>query len=435
MQISGDLTLWLKSEGGTGQLKLETGEMVRALVKDVTSEQVVLLIKGQSVEAKAEADLVPGQRIQLKVQDNIDGRIVFQLLEGEGDSATGSSFGRISAEGFLARLGLALSENNILLAQALLEAGIDGISKEDIQLLARLLGANANKNDALALVQLFQKNLPLKNNHISSLASFLQHFNANATDGLGGKEAATVGLTDMLSFLDKGSELGDQLVINTKDGAKIGQKLSELVTKLGLEHEAVLQKSDLNSLTSLTKTMPSVKEALLSLLQGQELPVIPNPEVLEAARFLLQSITGLQIMNLGTAEEMQFYLMGWLNSGELNERENPFFLSFFQNKSGGQGPGDPAYQIMVKTGTPRLGSILSELRFFRNRVTIETTVDNSYTQKFFNQYQDKLIAMMEDLPWTVHILPCRLAEKPEIQQNWIHEYIKPSTAQNIDFLL
>lgn len=431
MQISRDLTFWLKSEGSTGQLKLETGEMVKALVKDVTSEQVVLLIRGQSITAKTETDLIPGQRVQLKVQDNIDGKIVFQMVEGKEDAAAQGFFGRVSAESFLTRFGLSLTENNILMAQALLETGTQGISKEEIQFLARLLGNNANKNDALALVQLYQKGLPLKNSHVLSLANFFQVFNTSDQDGL----LFNSQLDKMLALLERGNELSQKLVFSSKDGQNMGQKLRELPARLGLEYEANIQKGDLNNISSITKNMPSAKEALLLLSQGQELPVVPSPELLETARFLLQSLTGLQLMNLGQTEEMRLYLMGWLGFDEINKEQNPFFLSFFQNKGEGQGPGDPAHQIMIKTSTPRLGSILSEIRFFGNKVSVEVTVDNAVTQKVFNEYQDKLAEMMSDLPWKVRILPCRLEEKTGTQQSWLQEYIEPSIPQNIDIRL
>jgi hypothetical protein len=182
-----------------------------------------------------------------------------------------------------------------------------------------------------------------------------------------------------------------------------------------------------------TVKITTVKEVLLNLLQLQTVEGTQTSESLLAARTLLQVLTGLQLLHLGQGEQGQLYLMGWLNwFGELEN--SPFFLSFFQDEKGGSGPGEPSRQIMLKTYTPRLGSIIADLRFFRRQLTVQVAVDNEPAQKVFNRYTDKLLAMMEGLPWMVQVLPCRLSEPRETGQ-WLQQYVEPITPQTLDVRL
>jgi hypothetical protein len=444
IQIYGDLaTLW-SNQPMTTALRLQAGETVRAVVRDVTDQEVILLIRGQQVPAQTDTQLEVGQRVNLRVQEVRDGRVVFQVVQEDIAQGQVQSGSRTPAEALLFRHGLTATSGNLLLAQTLLETGKGDISKEGLLFLSRALSSNPSPTEVQTLVQLFAKDLPLSKGHVAALETFVQTFMENNLSFTGAGEGQS--LAKAMASFPEGAKLLEGLSIAFgENGKEIAGKLAQFQERLGLNYEFNLR----NELEGQPKVSVSpaanpgdsqetvknlsVKEALLNLLQLQAAEGTQTSENIQAARTLLQVLTGLQLLHLGQGEQGQLYLMGWLNwFGELEN--SPFFLSFFQDEKGGSGPGEPSRQVMLKTYTPRLGSIMADLRFFRGQLTVQVAVDNVQAQKVFNRYAGKLLAMMEDLPWRVQVLPCRLSEPREAGQ-WLQQYVEPITPQTLDVRL
>lgn len=445
IQITGDLaTLW-SNQPATGVIRLQAGEMVRAVVRDVTAQEVVLLIRGQQVKAQTDTQLEPGQRVNLRVQDVKDGRVVFQVVREDVAQGSISSGKSAPGEVLLARHGLPATPGNLLLAQTLLETGKGDISKEGLLFLSRALSSNSTLTEIQALVQLFAKGLPTNQSHVSPLEAFIKAFDNNNSSFTG--PGVGQSLASALASLPEGARLLESLSISFgENGKEIAGKLAQLQERLGLDYEFNLR-SKLEGQPRVSVSPSSnpsdsqeavknttAKEVLLNLLQLQAVEGTQTPENLQAARTLLQILTGLQLLHLGQGEQGQLYLMGWLNWSKGLEN-SPFFLSFFQNEQGGSGPGEPSRQVMLKTFTPRLGAILADLRFFRGQLTVQVAVDNVAAQKVFNRYTHKLLAMMEDLPWRVQVLPCRLSEPHEQEGQWLQQYVEPIIPQTLDVRL
>lgn len=449
--VTGDMTPLGIIQSGKSAIRLHSGEMVRALVKDVTNQEVVLIIHGHQVEAFTDVPLKAGERLDLQVVGLKKGRMVFQVVQDNTPGSYGQAAPQLTAEGLLVRHGLSLSPGNLLLAQTLLDNGVLHISKETLVYLSKMLTANPSREEAQALVQLFSKGQPVYQSRIAALQALIELF-ANET-AFSRSAENSVGLNRLIGnlsmdvktnlpaevFLRAASEnnpnLWSELTISLgEERQALAGKLAALATRLGLDYESQLPERlepPVNRADHQMRTgNPSLKEILLQY----EATVNPqSPETGLAVRSLLQVLTGLQLLHLGQAEQGYIYLMGWLNWQEGLDA-SPFFLSFFQDPKGGQGPGEPGRQVMLKTRTPRLGSILGELRFFGNYLSVQLTVESVEAQKAFNRYIARLAAMMEDLPWTVHILPCKLAGKRE-KSKWWHRFVEPSIPQRLDVRL
>lgn len=438
IQVTGNSSFLWSTQPATGVIRLQAGETVRAFVRNVTDQEVLLLIRGQQIQARTDTRLQPGQQVTLRVQELLEGRVVFQVIQEETAQGQLGATRSTPAEALLARQGLQATPGNLLLAQALLDSGKGDIPREQLLLLSRFMGTDPSPTRVLALIQLVSKGLPLTNSPLAAMESFTEVF--------AGKNSQNTGLA-LLASLPGGGELAEGLSVVFGEGSKqIAAKLAQVQEKLGIRHEALLRESMETLLKNPGRSAgapegsqavaknTTVKELLLNLLNtAQALEINQSPENLQAARTLLQVLTGLQLLHLGQGEQGQLYLMGWLQwPGGLEE--NPFFLSFFQDEQGGRGPGEPSRQVMLKTFTPRLGSILADMRFFGRHLTIQVAVENATAQKAFNRYTAQLLTMMEGLPWQVQVLPCRLMEEKKTGQ-WLREYVEPVTSQRLDVRL
>jgi len=138
------------------------------------------------------------------------------------------------------------------------------------------------------------------------------------------------------------------------------------------------------------------------------------------ARALLQVLTGLQLLHVHFPVETgsSLHLLGWLS---LPQGVAPFFLSFSETDDKEEGAGKKTLrQVYVHTITPGLGRVLTELRLVESYLTCGVTVEKEETQKVVNGHRERLQKMLQDLPWPVIILPCRLAGPRIIQENWLN---------------
>lgn len=449
--ITGDISPLGIIQSGKSAIQLHSGEIVRALVKDVTNQEAVLIIRGHQVEAVTDVPLKAGERLDLQVVELKEGRVVFRVVQENTPGFHGQPASQLTAEGLLLRHGLTPSAGNLLLAQALLDNGVVHITKESLVFLSKMLTVNPSREEVQALVQLFSRGQPIHQSRVTALQALIELFtNETAFSRSTGGSVALNRLIGNISMDAKTNmpaeaffraatkdspNLWSELTVSLGEEKQlVAGKLAALSTRLGLNYESQLPERldpSINRADDQFRALnPSLKEILL---QHEATPGTQSPETGQAVRSLLQVITGLQLLHLGQAEQGQIYLMGWLNWQDGLEA-SPFFLSFFQDPKGGLGPGEPSRQVMIKTHTPRLGSILGELRFFGNYLSVQLAVETTEAQKAFNRYAPELAAMMEDLPWTVHILPCRLAGKQE-KSKWWHAFVEPSIPQRLDVRL
>lgn len=449
--ITGEISPLGIIQSGKSAIQLHSGETVRALVKDVTNQEVVLLIRGHQVEAVTDVPLRAGERLNLQVVEIKEGRMVFQVVQENPPAFHGTASPQLTAEGLLNRHGLNSSPGNLLLAQTLLDNGLVHIPREALVYLSKMLTANPSREEVQALVQLFSKGQPVHHSRVTALQALIELFtndtafsrslaNSGAFNRWNGNlpMGANTNMPAELLFkaAAKGSpNLWSELTISLgEEKQPVAEKLAALPTRLGLDYESQLP-DRLNPPVNrgdgqIRDVAPSLKEILL---QYEATANPQSPETGQAVRSLIQVLTGLQLLHLGQADQGYVYLMGWMNWQDGIEA-SPFFLSFFQDPRGGQGPGEPGRQVMLKTQTPRLGSILGELRIFGNYLSVQFAVETVETQTAFNRYAPQLATMMEDLPWTVHILPCRLASKQE-KSKWWDQFVEPAVPQRLDVRL
>lgn len=431
MQVIGDLnSLIIGSSRGTSTISLQAGEIVSAFVKDVTNQEALLLIRGQSIPARLEAPLQPGQRVSLRVQEIGENRIVFQQVREAGIRMSPRGFQPSPGEIFLQRHGMPLTNGNLLLAEALIAAGKENVSPEELTLLSRILGSNPTPSQVEGLVHLFTRGQPFQSSHVLPMENVMDAFAGNLIPDLkltGDNQL----LIQALMTMAGGKELLEGLTISLGED-NIAHKLSQLQEKLGLDHEMRMETLVKEGKPLETRELPSAKESLLSLLGGEGKL---SPEATNQARTLLSIITGLQLLHGGQTEQGQVFLMGWLNWGGENQDQSPFFLSFFQNEKGGQGPGEPTRQVMIKTNTPSLGSILANVRIYGDYLSVEIGVEKPETQKVFNQYKNKLAEMLADLPWRIQILPCRLQTGEKKEEIRFKNFAQPANHQRVDIRL
>lgn len=447
--VIGDSTPVGIIQSGNTLVELRAGEVVRALVRDVTHQEVVLMIRGHRVEAQTQVPLKAGETVNLQVVELGEGRMVFQLVPDQPAGTGGDVPARLTPEALLWRHHLPQSPGHVLLARALLANGIGDIGKESFLLLGRLLSGNPSPGEVQALVRLFAQGQGLQQSHAAALQALMQLFAGEAGEKAGfqgGQQASNISvLAESLAQRLGGGipkEVPAQLLAELsitagEEGA--GAKLAALPGRLGLDYEARLLAGGLDRATVPQAGDPSrvehlsLKEILLQVVQGETAGQGQPGEAMPALKHLLQVLTGLQLLHLGHTEAGHSYVMGWLHWPQRSE-SSPFFLSFFQDPSGGTGPGEPGRQVMIKTQTPRLGDILGDLRLYGHYLSVQLAVETKEAQKAFNQYMPDLAAMLEGLPWRVHILPCRLVGKEE-KDDWWQKFVEPAVPQRLDVRL
>lgn len=443
--IGGDGTPVGIIQSGKALLELKAGEVVRALVRDVTNQEVVLLIRGHRVEAQTQVPLRPGERVNLQVVELKEGKMVLQLVPAApGEGEEGGS--RLTPEALLERYGLPRTPAHLLLAQGLLAHGRGEISRDGFLLLARLLGPQPTPGEVQVLVRLYAQGQDVQPSHGNALQALMRFFAGEAVGQAGGSPGPfeMTALAENLARALEGwlppetlSRVLAGLSMTPGEG-ETAAKLAALAGRLGLDYEARLlggggERAAPQGEEQVRGEDHSLKEILLKAVQAETSGRVPGGEGMTAVKHLLQVLTGLQLLHLGQAAAGHQYLLGWLHWPERQE-SSPFFLSFFQDPQGGGGPGEPGRQVLIKTQTPRLGAILGELRFFGSFLSVQLSVETREAQKACNRYAPELAAMLEDLPWRVQVLPCRLVEKQE-KDRWWQQFVEPSPLHRVDVLL
>lgn len=130
------------------QLTFAQGDVLRGVVQDVSKDGVAqLLIKGQLIEALAEADIKAGQSLYLLVEEVRTGRVSLKLLTPESISR----MEQINLAAQLQEMGVSPREETIKLARVLLDhhLPVTRASLADAQQILHRLGPASPQNLAL----------------------------------------------------------------------------------------------------------------------------------------------------------------------------------------------------------------------------------------------------------------------------------------------
>lgn len=160
---------------------------------------------------------------------------------------------------------------------------------------------------------------------------------------------------------------------------------------------------------------------MLALVQGD------SPELTPELQVLLAKITGLQILHAGM---WSLHCMGWLH---LPGRDPPFFLSVQEEDRGGGTGGDRYWEVVVFTRLPHLGPVVFELHRGGDRLTCIMTVEKDDARLLLEECRQRLLEALQDLPWQVQILPCRLRGTGTVREDWLRRIIlPPPTGPQVD---
>lgn len=155
------------------EIVFKQGEILRGVVQEIGKDGAsLLLINGQIMEATAEAEIQPGQLLQLLVEEVRPGRISLKVLTAEALQKIESS--NLAAK--LQAIGITPREDNLIVARSLLANNLPVNPKtmgDAVKLLNRLGGLTA---DNLNLSVLAVKNsLPASPAIILRLATFFKN--------------------------------------------------------------------------------------------------------------------------------------------------------------------------------------------------------------------------------------------------------------------
>ncbi|MBI2941021.1 MAG: flagellar hook-length control protein FliK [Chloroflexi bacterium] len=194
-----DVTLTPRIGEGVADLGLTVDQTVEGRVVQSTDNRALIRLAGRELLAQTRATLQPGELVQLQVRDVRPDRVILQIVgRGEGQGTL-----RALGEADLARLlegqGLVPGRDNLLIARALIGAGLP----IDRQVMERLAGelARAGGNpeaDADTAAYLRARNLPITQATLALARAHLARPNALAED------IRTIGqqLTVLLDTLD-----------------------------------------------------------------------------------------------------------------------------------------------------------------------------------------------------------------------------------------
>lgn len=133
----------------------------------------------------------------------------------------------------------------------------------------------------------------------------------------------------------------------------------------------------------------------------------------------VDTITGLQLLQAAAGSEQSYWdmhLLGWLF---FPGAEAPWLMSARVPEPDGSGGGDRAQEVIFFTSPPIMGGVLVELRRWDDVMTASLTVEKESTRDLVEAERSRLVRSLEDLPYQVNVLPCRLYSGPSLRESWL----------------
>lgn len=395
-------------------LPWRTGQILRARVLETGRENVILFLAGRKLRVQSEVPLEKGQELQLLVVGKGQGGgLILRVIKSSSAGTHRPDLARVDR--LLGEMGVETTPANIRLAAELIRQGF-AVTPDTLTLLGRALGRrDPSPAEAMVLVWLWGRGLPLKDSLVKPLVSLFQETAPDLLQALFSALAARQG---------EGRQILQQLLFSpSREGGRVLQDLPHLV---GIDYEAFLgstlsSREDGEEVSTggagadvrLLVGKKSLKSFLLALGQGDrgELPV-------ELNKGLLAKITGLQLLMAGP---WSLHSMGWL---DLPGQAPPFFLSVQEEEKGGGGGKERCLDVVLFLPLPTLGPVLVELRC-GSVLVLSLTVEKERARRVLDGYRQRLLAAMEDLPWQVQVLPCRIRKAGTVQEAWLRRLISP----------
>lgn len=419
-------------------LQFKDGQVLNALVKDVTQGEVILLIQGTRVKARADVSLVTGQLLPVQVErSEIDGRFLLKIIPSVQSGGAARAGGVISQ--LLTDFGLGNGPNELLLVEKMIELGVP-VTAQGVKFLSKVAGAAPlSPWEAMAMVRLWSRGLPVTGDSVRLLASLLGQAKENCLSqllaGLETLIGRSPGKAELNSQVQMVNRLFQQTVFLVQDSQnQTAAKLNMLRQVLGFDYESLLAKEvmgegasgqDRPSLAEESNKLlflSRLKPALLALTE--ELDQAGHYAVAEKARALADMVTGVQLLNAGQHQfnHVAVHLLGWLL---FSEGDSPFFLTVEQF-SGRQSVSreENGIKVFLYTETPRLNQVLAELHLCGQWLTCGLTVQLPEVRDLMDDHKDELLAALQVLPWHVQVLPCRLAVKQPVREMWLRQLIR-----------
>ncbi|NLK01112.1 MAG: hypothetical protein GX318_07740, partial [Clostridia bacterium] len=221
-------------------------------------------------------------------------------------------------------------------------------------------------------------------------------------------------------------------ILDTDGRETIGDKLINLVKRLGLDHEQSLLRPGGN-IDQGQRT--SLKQELLGFFQSQDGKGTAVKG--DTALNLLGEITGLQLLNIAEQQntlETTFFLGNWmLTPGK--EELHPLYLKI--KKYGGRDgsiQGEDAFQILFFINTQNLGQVICRLTLGKEHLTCGFTTRGMKEKDIIDNNLNILKKGLEKLPWKVALFPTKIESQENIQATLQEEFfeISPGIARSLD---
>ncbi len=145
----------------------------------------------------------------------------------------------------------------------------------------------------------------------------------------------------------------------------------------------------------------------------------------------VDTITGLQLLQAAAGSEQSYWdmhLLGWLF---FPQAEAPWLMSARVPEPQGS-EGDRAQEVIFFTSPPYLGGVLVELRRWDDVMTVSLTVEKERSRDLAESQRPHLVRSLEDLPFQVNVLPCRLYSGPSLRESWLRRVMGQTRWRQMD---
>ncbi len=413
---------------------LKTGEIFSALVKYSREGSALLLAKGIKIPVKTEVPLSSGSRIALTVMGfDETGRVILKVLSGS-QNTSGTAPDSLMKETLL-KAGVHDMELGYRVLKEVREQGVK-MGGNDLHLLLKNAGqVGVLPRQAGPLVWLWARGIPLSAETLKAAEAlyetFTLRFNPERNFMLTDKTMKILGGSGRLSLQLK--EAGNSLIFSQSEGTSaVAQKLASLFDNLGLGYErsiALLKPGTPEQMRSqIFEGKPALKPLLLWLFSRAE----QKGEVNKGLERWVERLTGLQLLNVSGSrpEEQNIFLQGWI---QFLQEEKPFWLKISQEKNH-EAPEEEQnnLKIIIFLTTPNLGQVTANMRYYRNTMLCEITVEKATIKPVVDKLLPDLEARLRQIHPEASMLPCRVLDPGTLKAFWEREIGIPSIQEGLD---
>lgn len=427
-------------------LSLTPGEEVTAFVQAARDDSAVLYLKGAWVNVRHEGILQEGASVRLAVTgQQQDGSWLLKLLSSPAEKGETVIPGKDLA-GVLRSWEVEPTPINLSLAREVTRQGLP-LTAQALNLLSRAVSnLQIDHGRFPALVWLWARGLPLSGTAVELVARLLatplaanEHESWKDFSGRLQAREWPPALAEKVSQLES---LLEQVTLRQGEVREVAAaKLATLAETWGLNYDsrlgAVLADENPAQGEQLQALKEVIRDSLKPLLMGLEELLGQEGEtgLAHTARHLVDRVVLLQLVN--TAEQQTgepgVVLQGLVR---LEDQEVPFYLKLKNRRRKARpGEGQDTCQVLVYLATPRLGQVMGRLVLSEGLLTCEFTVERSQAARLFNSLLPSLRGKLQDLPWRVNLLPCRVQNPGAVHAAGSREFGFALPREGLDVLV